>query len=110
MVVVVCVVVRRYHATEFCFDDEPSLEGFEEQQQQQQQQHHQQQHPHQLLPAVEVKVERLLLDETSKRNDEWDDFNHPRRRRALILQELYQRRNTRMRAQNNKNLNNDDAH
>mmetsp|Transcript_21721 Transcript_21721/g.45854 ORF Transcript_21721/g.45854 Transcript_21721/m.45854 type:complete len:116 (+) Transcript_21721:188-535(+) len=29
--------------------------------------------------------------ETLKRNDEWDDFNHPRQRRSLILQELFER-------------------
>jgi len=35
--------------------------------------------------------DEIVLDEDSKRNDDWDDFNHPRRRRALILRELYQR-------------------
>jgi acetoin utilization deacetylase AcuC-like enzyme len=35
--------------------------------------------------------DEIVLDEDSKRNDNWDDFNHPRRRRALILRELYQR-------------------
>jgi len=39
--------------------------------------------------------EEIVLDEASKRNDEWDDFNHPRRRRALILRELHRRSVTR---------------
>lgn len=35
--------------------------------------------------------EQIILDESSERNDAYDDFNHPRRRRALILQEFYRR-------------------
>ena len=35
--------------------------------------------------------EEIALDEILKINDEMDDFNHPRRRRALILRQLYQR-------------------
>ncbi len=39
----------------------------------------------------EESEEEIVLDEISKRNDEWDDFNHPRQRRALILREFYKR-------------------
>ena len=37
--------------------------------------------------------DEIILDESSERNDAWDDFNHPRRRRALILQEFNRRKN-----------------
>ena len=37
--------------------------------------------------------DEIILDESSERNDAYDDFNHPRQRRALILQEFYRRKN-----------------
>jgi len=43
------------------------------------------------LPQAIQTAKGIVLDEISKRNDEWDDFNHPRERRALILRELYLR-------------------
>ena len=41
--------------------------------------------------SISSGEDKIVLDEASKRNDEWDDFNHPRRRRALILRELHRR-------------------